>query len=163
MDLSSGSPHGQALVPTSNSARYHALGTLSECLFFFRYILVPLRWDPQGPRGLAIFGGAWRHPFPTSNKKPLAGVPISQTSLPAAKAKQCDPLPLFRLQFHTSHRPQNRSSNPRTASLVRTTVGHGPCHTCACEPVGKGGGTVPHNPVNPQTETCKPEPPHGPE
>ena len=37
MDLSSGFPHGQAPVPTSNSARYHALGTLSECLFFSVY------------------------------------------------------------------------------------------------------------------------------
>ena len=132
-------------------------------VYFFRYILVPLRWDPQGPRGLAIFGGAWRHPFPTSNKRPLAGAAYLPNLFACGQSKTMRPFAT--IPFAISHitPPADRSSNPRTASLVRTTVGQGPCHTCACEPVGKGGGTVPHNPVNPQTETCKPEPLHGPE
>jgi hypothetical protein len=39
-------PLHSALVGNSPSifGRRRFLGTLSECLFFFRYILVPLRW-----------------------------------------------------------------------------------------------------------------------
>ena len=64
-------------VPPHTPFRYRRLPprrTLSECLFFFRYILVPLRWD-QEDHCLPIFGGGNAIPFSTP-------VPISYFAPP---------------------------------------------------------------------------------
>ena len=118
MDLSSGFPHGQAPVPTSNSARCHALGTLSECLFFFGIYSFHFGGIRRALAALQFLEapGAILSQLPTKNRWPGCLSPKPLCLRPKQNNATLCHYSVCNFTHHTARRPQFKPPHGITRS-----------------------------------------------